>query len=85
MDFYQWCVLAAVSAFIVFVVFAVRAFLQITRTAEAVEYLAISTAENVDKAKNAFDLIDNVSTMLDSTFYKVMKLGMDLVKRYRGR
>ena len=85
MDFYQWCVLAAVVAFIVFVVFAVRAFLQITRTAEAVEYLAVSTAENVDKTKSAFDLIDNVSTLLDSTFYKVMKLGMDVTKHYRAK
>lgn len=85
MDFYQWCVLVAVVAFVVFVAFAVRAFLQITRTAEAVEYLAVSAAENVDKTKSAFDLIDNVSTLLDSTFYKVMKLGMDLVKHYRTR
>lgn len=85
MDFYQWCVLVAVVAFVVFVAFAVRAFLQITRTAEAVEYLAVSAAENVDKTKSAFDLIDNVSTLLDSTFYKVMKLGMDLVKHYRAR
>ena len=85
MDFYQWCVLAAVVAFVVFVAFAVRAFLQITRTAEAVEYLAVSTAENVDKTKSAFDLIDNVSTLLDSTFYKVMKLGMDVIKHYRSK
>ncbi len=85
MDFYQWCVLVAVVAFVVFVAFAVRAFLQITRTAEAVEYLAVSAAENVDKTKSAFDLIDNVSTLLDSTFYKVMKLGMDLVKHYRTK
>ena len=51
MDFYQVCVLVAVVAFVVLVVFAVRTFLQITRTAEAVEYLAVSTAENVDKTK----------------------------------
>ncbi|WP_428053044.1 hypothetical protein [Candidatus Avelusimicrobium stercoris] len=85
MDFYQWCVLVAVVAFVVLVIFAVRAFWQITRTAEAVEYLAVSTAENVDKTKSAFDLIDNVSTLLDSTFYKVMKVGMDLVRHYRSR
>ena len=45
MDFYQVCVLVAVVAFVVLVVFAVRTFLQITRTAEAVEYLAVSTAD----------------------------------------
>lgn len=85
MDFYQWCVLISVVAFVVLVVFAVRTFLQITRTAEAVEYLAVSAAENVDKTKSAFDLIDNVSTLLDSTFYKVMKVGLDLVRHYRKR
>lgn len=83
MDFYQWCVLAAVVTFVVLVVFAVRALLQITRTAEAVEYLAVATAENVEKTKGAFALIENVSSLLDSSFYKAMKLGIDLVRRIR--
>ncbi|MGN1058324.1 MAG: hypothetical protein ACI4Q7_03105 [Candidatus Avelusimicrobium sp.] len=83
MDFYQWCVLVAVVTFVVLVVFAVRALLQITRTAEAVEYLAVTTAENVEKTKGAFALIENVSSLLDSSFYKAMKLGIDLVRRLR--
>ncbi len=83
MDFYQWCVLVAVVTFVVLVVFAVRALLQITRTAEAVEYLAVTTAENVEKTKGAFALIENVSSLLDSSFYKAMKLGIDLVRRIR--
>lgn len=83
MDFYQWCVLVAVLTFVVLVVFAVRALLQITRTAEAVEYLAVATAENVEKTKGAFALIENVSSLLDSSFYKAMKLGIDLVRRIR--
>lgn len=83
MDFYQWCVLVAVAAFVVLVVFAVRTLLQITRTAEAVEYLSVTTAENVEKTKGAFALIENVSSLLDSSFYKAMKLGIDLVRRIR--
>ena len=83
MDFYQWCVLVAVVTFVVLVVFAVRALLQITRTAEAVEYLAVTTAANVEKTKGAFALIENVSSLLDSSFYKAMKLGIDLVRRLR--
>lgn len=83
MDFYQWCVLVAVAAFVVLVVFAVRTLLQVTRTAEAVEYLAVTTAENVEKTKGAFALIENVSALLDSSFYKAMKLGVDLVRRIR--
>lgn len=83
MDFYQWCVLIAVVTFVVLAVFAVRALLQITRTAEAVEYLAVTTAENVEKTKGAFALIENVSSLLDSSFYKAMKLGIDLVRRMR--
>ena len=85
MDFYQWCVLAAVIAFVVLVVFAVRTMIQVGRAAESVDYLAQVTADNVEKTRPAFDLIDNVSTLLDSTFYKVMKLGFDLVKKYRDR
>ena len=83
MDIYQWCVLVAVVTFVVLVVFAVRALLQITRTAEAVEYLAVTTAENVEKTKGAFALIENVSSLLDSSFYKAMKLGIHLVRRIR--
>lgn len=40
---------------------------------------------NVAKTRPAFDLVENVSTLLDSTFYKTMKLGFDLVNRYRQR
>lgn len=83
MDFYQWCTLVAVVAFVVLVVFIVRTMLQLYRTAESVEYLAMVSAENVEKTRPAFDLVENVSTLLDSTFYKTMKLGFDLVNRYR--
>lgn len=85
MDFYQWCTLVAVVAFVVLVAFIVRTMLQLYRTAESVEYLAMVSAENVAKTRPAFDLVENVSTLLDSTFYKTMKLGFDLVNRYRQR
>ena len=85
MDFYQWCVLVAVVAFVVLVFFIVRTMLQLYRTAESVEYLAMVSAENVEKTRPAFDFVENVSTLLDSTFYKTMKLGFDLLNRYRQR
>lgn len=83
MDFYQICVLVAVVAFVVLVVYAVSTFIQITHTAEAVEYLAMTTAENVDKTKSTFALMDNISTFLDSGFYKAAKLGVELVSKLR--
>lgn len=85
MDFYQWCVLVAVIAFVVMVFFIVRTMIQLYRTAESVEYLTVLTAENVEKTRSAFDLVENVSTLLDSTFYRAMKLGVDLVNKYRRR
>lgn len=85
MDFYQWCVLIAVIAFVVMVIFIVRTMIQLYRTAESVEYLTVITAENVEKTRSAFDLVENVSTLLDSTFYRAMKLGVDLVNKYRRR
>ncbi|WP_428073061.1 hypothetical protein [Candidatus Avelusimicrobium aviculae] len=85
MDFYQWCVLVAVIAFVIMVIFIVRTMLQLYRTAESVEYLTVITAENVEKTRSAFDLVENVSTLLDSTFYRAMKLGVDLVNKYRRR
>ena len=83
MDFYPGCTLVAVVAFVVVVVVAVRAILQITRTAEAVEYLAVTTAENVDKTKSTFELMDNISTFLDSGFYKAVRAGIDLISKLR--
>lgn len=83
MSFYQGCTLAALLAFIIMVVFIVRAVLQITRTAEAAEYLLITTAEKVDQTKNTFDLIENVSGLLDAGWYKALKLGMDFVQRLK--
>jgi uncharacterized protein YoxC len=83
MGFYQWCVLGAVIAFAVFVVFAVRAFFQITKTAEAVEYLALTTAEKVDKTQSTFDLLDKASTFVDSGVYRTVAMGIDLFKRLK--
>ncbi len=83
MDLYQGCVLAAVIAFLVLVVFAVRTLLQIFRTAEAVEYLALSAAEKVDKTESTFTLLDNVASFLDSGLFRVAKAGADLVKHFR--
>lgn len=83
MDFYQWCVLVAVIAFVVLVIAAVKTLLQISRTAESVEYVAMITAENVNKTKSTFELLDNVSSLLDSGLYKSIKLGIDLVNKLR--
>lgn len=83
MDFYQGCVLAAVLGFLVLVVFAIKAFIQIAHTAEAVEYLALSAAENVEKTKSTFQLLDNVASFLDSGFYKAAKTGLELVRHFR--
>ena len=83
MGFYPWCVLGAVIAFAVFVVFAVRAFFQITKTAEAVEYLALTTAEKVDKTQSTFDLLDKASTFVDSGVYRTVAMGIDLFKRLK--
>ena len=84
MNFYQIMTLIAVAAFVVLVIYAVLTLVQIKRTAESVEYLSILAAENVEKTKSTFDLIDNISSALDSTFFKTMKLGMDLFKKYRS-
>lgn len=83
MDFYQGCVLVSVVAFVVLVVFAIRTLIQILHTAEAVEYLALSTAEKVDKTQSTFTLLDNVSSFLDSGMFKVAKAGMELMQRFR--
>ena len=83
MDFYQGCVLVAVLAFLALVIFAIKTFIQIAHTAEAVEYLALSTAEKVDKTQSTFELLDNVASFLDSGFYKAAKTGIELVRHFR--
>ncbi len=83
MDFYQVCTLVALVAFGTLVVVAVRAILQITKTAEAVEYLALTTAEKVDKTQSTFELLEKASTFVDSGVYRTVAMGIDLVKRLR--
>lgn len=84
MDFYQIITLVAVIAFVVLVVYAVAALTQMRRTAEAVEYLATLAAENVAKTQSTFDLLNNVSSLLDNTFYKALRLGVDIMHKYRA-
>ena len=83
LDFYQICALIAVLAFVVLVLFVVRAVLQITKTAEAVEYLALTTAEKVDKTQSTFDLLDKASNFVDNGVYRTVAMGIDLFKRFR--
>ena len=83
MDFYQACTLVALGAFVVLVIYAVRALIQVKHTGEAAEYLLMTTAEKVDQTKNAFDLIENVTGLLDMGWFRAMKAGMDLVKKIR--
>ncbi len=83
MNLYQGCVLVAVIAFVVLVVFAIRTLIQILHTAEAVEYLAVSAAEKVDQTQSTFALIDNVSSFFNSGVFRVAKAGIDLVQHFR--
>ncbi len=84
MDFYQIMTLVAVVAFVVLVVYAVVTLTQVRRTAEALEYLATLTAENVAKTQSTFDLLNNVSSLLDNTFYKTLRLGVEILHKYRA-
>ena len=83
MDFYQVCVLVALVVFAVLAVVVVRGVLQITKTAEAVEYLALTTAEKVDKTQSTFELLEKASTFVDSGVYRTVAMGIDLFKRLR--
>lgn len=85
MSFYEIMTLIAVLAFVILVVFAVRALMQIKKTAEAAEYLVLTTAEKVEKTNSTFELLDNVSSLLDSTFFRAVKLGMSLVDKYKHK
>lgn len=85
MDFYQSITLVAVTAFIILVIYAVLALIQIKKTAQSVEYLALTTAEKVDKTNKTFELLDNVSSVLDNGFYKAITLGIDLAHRWRHK
>ena len=85
MNFYQIMTLIAVSAFVVLVIYAVRTLIQIKKTAESVEYLSLTTAANIEKTKSTFELLDNVSSLLDSTFFRAVKLGMSLIDKYKHK
>lgn len=85
MSFYQILALIVVIAFVVLVIYAVRALIQIKKTAESVEYLALTTAEKVDKTNSTFELLNNISSVLDNGFYKAIALGVDLARRWKKK
>ena len=85
MDFYQIMTLIAVIAFVVLVIYAARTLMQIQKTAQSVEYLALTTAEKVDKTNTTFELINNISSILDNGLFKAVKLGVDLVHKYKKK
>lgn len=85
MSFYQIMTLIAVMAFVVLVIYAVRTLLQIKKTAQAVEYLALTTAEKVDKTNSTFELIQRVSSILDNGFFKAITFGTDLARRFHKK
>ena len=67
------------------VIYAARTLLQIKKTAEAVEYLALTTAEKVDKTNSTFELLSNVASVLDNGFYKAIAMGVDLARRFHKK
>lgn len=85
MDFYQIITLIALVTFVTLAVFMIRTLIQVKHTAESVEYVSMLTAENLKKTQSTFDLLDNVSSLLDTGFYKAFKIGMDLFSKYRNR
>ena len=85
MCFYQILALIVVIAFVVLVIYVIRTLIQIKKTAESVEYLALTTAEKVDKTNRTFELLDNVSSVLDNGFYKAITLGVDLARRWKKK
>ena len=85
MCFYQILALIVVIAFVILVIYACRALMQIKKTAESVEYLALTTAEKVDKTSSTFELLNNVASVLDNGFYKAIAVGVDIARRIRNK
>ena len=85
MCFYQILALIVVIAFVILVIYAAKALAQIKKTAESVEYLALTTAEKVDKTSSTFELLNNISSVLDNGFYKAIAVGVDIARRVRQR
>ena len=85
MCFYQILALIVVIAFVILVIYAARTLLQIKKTAQAVEYLALTTAEKVDKTNSTFELMERVSSVLDNGFFKALTLGADLARRFKRK
>ena len=85
MNFYQIMTLIAVVSFGVLAVYAARALMQIRKTAEAAEYLLLTTADKVEKTNSTFELLNNVSSVLDNGFYKAIALGIDFARRWHKK
>lgn len=85
MCFYQILALIVVIAIVILIIYAARTLVQIKKTAQAVEYLALTTADKVEKTNSTFELLHNVSSVLDNGFYKAIAVGIDISRRLRKR
>jgi len=81
MCFYQILALIVVIAFVILVIYAARTLVQIKKTAESVELLALTAADKVEKTNSTFELLNNVASVLDNGFYKAIGIGIDLARR----
>ena len=85
MCFYQILALIVVIAFVILVIYAARTLIQIKKTAESVELLALTADDKVEKTNSTFELLNNVSSVLDNGFYKAVALGIDFARRWHKR
>ncbi len=85
MDFYQIISLVALIAFVILVIYAARTLIQIKKTAESVEYLALTAADKVEKTNSTFELLNNVASVLDNGFYKAIAVGVDMARRWHKK
>ena len=85
MCFYQILALVVVIAFVILVIYAARALMQIKKTAESVEYLALTAADKVEKTNSTFELLNNVASVLDNGFYKAIAVGIDVARRFHKK
>lgn len=84
-NFYEVCVFVGLIAFVVVCAFLTRFLMQAFKTAKAVEQLAKDADANLLKTNGVFELVESMSTILNSTWFKLLGAGFAIAKAKRKK
>ena len=82
--FYAVCAGVITASVVVATVFFVKTLVQIRMTARAVEYFVINANDKIEATKELFEVVNTVSNLIHSLWFKAVKLGWGFMSNYKS-